>query len=98
MWYISFSYFCGFKYLRFTQSIGHNLKCYVSIENNHVSVYLYNVPTLNYTSVDSSITEIIKIYFLMGVNGLWKLIEPVGKPIPLESLENKVLAVGILDE
>jgi hypothetical protein len=32
----------------------------------------------------------------MGVNGLWKLIEPVGKPIPLESLENKVLAVGIL--
>ena len=32
----------------------------------------------------------------MGVHGLWKLIEPAGKPVPLESLENKVLAVGIL--
>lgn len=32
----------------------------------------------------------------MGVHGLWRLIEPAGKPVPLESLENKVLAVGIL--
>jgi hypothetical protein len=32
----------------------------------------------------------------MGVNGLWKLLEPSGKPVPLETLENKVLAVGIL--
>lgn len=32
----------------------------------------------------------------MGVHGLWKLIEPSGKPVPVESLENKVLAVGIL--
>lgn len=30
----------------------------------------------------------------MGVTGLWKLIESSGKPIPLEQLENKVLAVG----
>ncbi|XP_072388907.1 DNA excision repair protein ERCC-5-like isoform X2 [Diabrotica undecimpunctata] len=28
----------------------------------------------------------------MGVHGLWKLIESSGKPIPLETLENKVLA------
>lgn len=34
--------------------------------------------------------------FAMGVHGLWKLLEPAGKPVPLESLENKVLAVGIL--
>lgn len=32
----------------------------------------------------------------MGVHGLWNLIEPVGKPVPLESLENKILAVGQL--
>lgn len=32
----------------------------------------------------------------MGVHGLWKLIEPTGKQVPLENLENKVLAVGIL--
>lgn len=30
----------------------------------------------------------------MGVHGLWRLIEPSGKPVPLESLENKILAVG----
>lgn len=32
----------------------------------------------------------------MGVHGLWRLIEPSGKPVPLETLENKVLAIGIL--
>ena len=32
----------------------------------------------------------------MGVKGLWKLLEPVGRPVTLESLENKVLAIGIL--
>lgn len=32
----------------------------------------------------------------MGVTGLWKLIEQSGKPVPLETLENKVLAVGML--
>ncbi|XP_017854939.1 DNA repair protein complementing XP-G cells homolog [Drosophila busckii] len=31
----------------------------------------------------------------MGVTGLWKLIEPVGKPVPVETLEGKVLAVDI---
>ncbi|XP_050361746.1 DNA excision repair protein ERCC-5 homolog [Nymphalis io] len=31
----------------------------------------------------------------MGVTGLWRLIEPVGKPVPVETLENKVLAVDI---
>lgn len=31
----------------------------------------------------------------MGVTGLWKLIESSGKPIPLETLENKVLAIGL---
>lgn len=30
----------------------------------------------------------------MGVTGLWKLIEQSGKPVPVETLENKVLAVG----
>lgn len=32
----------------------------------------------------------------MGVTGLWRLIEPAGKPVPVETLENKVLAVGKL--
>lgn len=30
----------------------------------------------------------------MGVQGLWALLEPAGKPIPLETLENKILAIG----
>lgn len=30
----------------------------------------------------------------MGVYGLWRLIEPSGTPVPLETLENKILAVG----
>ena len=31
----------------------------------------------------------------MGVQGLWALLEPAGKPIPLETLENKVLAIDV---
>ncbi|XP_061707588.1 DNA excision repair protein ERCC-5 [Cydia pomonella] len=31
----------------------------------------------------------------MGVTGLWRLVEPAGKPVPVETLENKVLAVDI---
>lgn len=31
----------------------------------------------------------------MGVHGLWNLIEPAGKVVPLETLENKVLAVDV---
>ncbi|XP_055681995.1 DNA excision repair protein ERCC-5 homolog isoform X2 [Lutzomyia longipalpis] len=31
----------------------------------------------------------------MGVTGLWKLLEPSGKPVPVETLENKVLAIDI---
>jgi hypothetical protein len=30
----------------------------------------------------------------MGVQGLWALAETCGKPVPLDTLENKVLAVG----
>lgn len=31
----------------------------------------------------------------MGVTGLWKLIDQSGKPVPVDTLENKVLAVGM---
>ena len=31
----------------------------------------------------------------MGIHGLWSIIEPAGKPVPLESLENKILAVDV---
>eukprot|EP00117_Sycon_ciliatum_P030721 scpid94670/ scgid2917/ DNA repair protein complementing XP-G cells homolog; Xeroderma pigmentosum group G-complementing protein homolog len=31
----------------------------------------------------------------MGVKGLWKLIEPVGRPVKLESLDGKILAVDV---
>lgn len=30
----------------------------------------------------------------MGVTGLWRLLDPAGKPVPVETLENKILAVG----
>lgn len=32
----------------------------------------------------------------MGVHGLWKLLECTGRPINPETLEGKILAVGIL--
>ena len=31
----------------------------------------------------------------MGVQGLWDLLEPAGKPIPLETLENKTFAIDV---
>ncbi|XP_075535837.1 rad2 superfamily protein mus201 isoform X1 [Dermacentor variabilis] len=31
----------------------------------------------------------------MGVHGLWQVLEPAGRPIALETLENKVLAVDV---
>ena len=32
----------------------------------------------------------------MGVLGLWSLLDPAGKPIPVESLENQVIAEPVL--
>ena len=30
----------------------------------------------------------------MGVKDLWKLLEPAGRPVNIESLDGKILAVG----
>lgn len=32
----------------------------------------------------------------MGVLGLWRLLDPAGKPTAVETLEGKVLAIGNL--
>ncbi len=32
----------------------------------------------------------------MGVKGLWKLLEPAGRPVNLDSLQDVILAVGKL--
>ena len=32
----------------------------------------------------------------MGVKGLWELIKPAGKPVTIETLQNKTIGVGIL--
>lgn len=44
---------------------------------------------------DSSETEQTRplCLYLMGVKSLWSLLEPVGRPIPLENLEGKALAI-----
>lgn len=31
----------------------------------------------------------------MGVYGLWRLLDTTGKQVPLETLEGKILAIGI---
>lgn len=36
-----------------------------------------------------------RLSFTMGVQGLWQILEPAGKPVALETLESKVLAVDI---
>lgn len=36
------------------------------------------------------------ITLIMGVHGLWRLLESTGKPINPETLEGKILAIGIL--
>ena len=37
----------------------------------------------------------MKLCLAMGVKGLWQLLDSAGKPIPLERLENRVLAIDV---
>lgn len=40
--------------------------------------------------------KVLKLFVvIMGVHGLWRLLESTGKPINPETLEGKILAVGI---
>ena len=55
-------------------------------ESEHFSNWLW----LRLTSVAAYCYD-----WTMGVIGLWGLIEPAGKAVPLESLENKILAVDV---
>ena len=56
------------------------------IVNPKFKSFLVNLIVFNWNAIEFK--------RLMGVTGLWKLIEASGKPIPLETLENKVLAIG----
>ena len=37
-----------------------------------------------------------QIHKTMGVLGLWRLLDPMGTPVPVETLEGKVLAIGTM--
>ena len=43
---------------------------------------------------DLSCAQILTVN--MGVQGLWQLIQSTGKPVSLQTLEGKILAIGIL--
>ena len=49
----------------------------------------------NIKSVDHWEEKKHKNSLIMGVIGLWTLLDPVGKPVSVESLSHKVLAVDI---
>ena len=48
----------------------------------------------DFQSIDPPLGVVSVVSLIMGVTGLWSLLEPAGKPVKLESLENHVLAVG----
>lgn len=63
----------------------------------------YTYKFSNYTIFHNLLKHNLNVIFsdeksivAMGVHGLWKLIEPSGRVIPLESMADKILAVGIL--
>lgn len=50
----------------------------------------------NVVNAFSFIVIIWIICVIMGVHGLWRLLENTGKPVNPETLEGKILAVGTL--
>lgn len=66
----------------------------LSISVSLICVWCYTYSPATYTLIGSTVSSLL-LDGVMGVKGLWKLLDGTGRPVDLDSLEGKVLAVDI---